>query len=592
MTKAKRFFQQHRPAVVLMVIILVLTTIPVIDTFLVLGNAWQGFPPSFGDETMYFAHMHTIAEGYVNDGNPYFLEHRNDPPLVIFGGAWLNAVPLLAGIPFDAALMFNFIIWSLAFAALFYWLFREWRVPRWIAVASTVFLYLQSYEHVWRAVNLQTVYPFFFLFLIALTRFLRERSRKNIGLLAAATALSFYFFSYLWQTVVITLGILALYALVRKNWKLLKATLLSSIIGGIIGLPVPLLMLWLSRSSPYFWESIGRLGLVNTHLPMAEVVYSGGWIGVALAFLALLYWRMRTLRKDTEFMSLFLFLGISGLGIWIMQGSNLITGKLLETGEHMRAFIAPWLVFATVLLGIYLYKRRAQLTRKWRWFSVIVIAACSIASILFFNLYGPFINPETNSEFWYTEQLYVKPLAWLDKTEKNPVVVWSDPVNDEITGVLPVFTKHFTLFTTAATWELVSESEIRERYLISQYFNNPTVDSLKANMSVYLGRQDAYHRAATIDRSVKICRTMYFWDKNKNCGILLTPAELLGDKFFANLEQEFQTDIKPNIKMYLKKYHVSYILKDDILDPQYHPEKLGAMRVYNDGRFEIYRVQY
>jgi hypothetical protein len=85
---------------------------------------------------------------------------------------------------------------------------------------------------------------------------------------------------------------------------------------------------------------------------------------------------------------------------------------------------------------------------------------------------------------------------------------------------------------------------------------------------------------------------MYFWDKNKNCGILLTPAELLGDKFFANLEQEFQTDIKPNIKMYLKKYHVSYILKDDILDPQYHPEKLGAMRVYNDGRFEIYRVQY
>jgi len=39
---------------------------------------------------------------------------------------------------------------------------------------------------------------------------------------------------------------------------------------------------------------------------------------------------------------------------------------------------------------------------------------------------------------------------------------------------------------------------------------------------------------------------------------------------------------------YLKKYPVSYILKDVLLDPQYRPEKLGAKRVYSDGRFELY----
>ncbi len=69
-----------------------------------------------------------------------------------------------------------------------------------------------------------------------------------------------------------------------------------------------------------------------------------------------------------------------------------------------------------------------------------------------------------------------------------------------------------------------------------------------------------------------------------------TPISLLGEKFFSDLGQKFRTDVKPNIKAYLKKYNVSYIIKDIVLDVQFHPEKLGAMRVYSDGRFEIYRL--
>ena len=56
------------------------------------------------------------------------------------------------------------------------------------------------------------------------------------------------------------------------------------------------------------------------------------------------------------------------------------------------------------------------------------------------------------------------------------------------------------------------------------------------------------------------------------------------------LENKFQNDIKPNIKAYLKKYHVTYILKDKVLDPSYHPEALGAALVYADDRYEIYHL--
>ena len=586
----KEFLGRNRPVIVLMAIVLALTAIPPLSAYLALGDVRQDILPSFTDEGVYYAHIHAIAQGYLTDGNPFFFEHRNGPPFVIFGGAWVSALPLFAGLPFDVAILLNFVIWSLAFAIFLYWLFREWMVPPWIAVPGTVFIYLQSYAHVWRAVNLQTVYPFYFLFYVALSRLVREQSRTNIGLLAGATAVSFYLFAYLWQIIAITLGLLFLYALARKNWPLLKATLLSSLIGGVIGLPVPLYMLWLSHASPYFWESIYRLGLVDTHLPMAEIIYSGGWIGIILALLVFLHMRAPTLREDTEHALLSVFLGTSGLGLWIMQGSNLITGKLLETGEHIRTLILPWLVFATVLLGTHLWKRRAKLTKGSRAISCVVILACSLASIYFLNLYfSPFINIEAKSALWQTEQSYAQPFAWLDRVAMEPTVVWSDPF-DGIAANLPIYTRHFTLFTSAGLSLLVPEGEIRERFLISQYFNNPTAADLKNNMALYLGRHDIPHAAMTIAREIKICRILFFFKTDKNCGTPPTPQELLGEKFFVDLEQRFKTDIKPNIKAYLRKYHVSYILKDKILDPQYRPEILGAVRVYTDDRYEIWRL--
>lgn len=588
----KEFLKRHLHVTVLTIFVLVLTAFPVVAIYLVLGNAWQGILPPFTDEGVYYAHIQTIGQGYVTDGNPFFFEHRSGPPLVIFGGAWINALPLLAGLPFNVTVLLNFIIWSLAFAGVLYWLFREWAVPPWVAVSGSVFIYVQSYAHVWRAVNLQPVYPFYFLFYIALARLIKEQNRKNMLLMALATGAAFYVFAYLWQIAVITLGLLFLYAVVRKNWLLMRASVMASAIGGIIGLPIPLYMLWLSNSSPYFWESIGRLGLVDTHLPMAEVVYSGGWIGVVLVLLATLYSRTREVREDKRFVLLATFIATSGLGLWIMQGSNVITGKLLETGEHVRTLILPWLAFATILLGTVLWGKRAVLSKSLRIFSSIVVSMCIVASLYFVYLYFlPFVDVASKSEAWHTTQLYAKPFAWLNSAEENPVVIWSDP-SDSIASTLPIFTKHFTLYTSAGLSTLVSEGEIRERFLISQYFDNPSVADLKSEsvMSLYLGRHDLPHQAMTIVREIKVCRILFFWDKNKDCGTPPTSQKLLGDTFFDDLGKKFQTDIVPNIKAYLKKYHVSYILKDVILDPQYDPEKLGAVRVYSDGRFEIYHL--
>ena len=148
MAGVKDFLKHHRPGAILIGIIFVLTLIPILDVYFILGSSWKGIPPTFTDESFNYARVQSIVKGSLVGGNPYFFEHRNDLPLVIFAGAWINAVPQLAGISFNTALIINFIIWSMLFAMAAYWLFLELRSPPWIAVFGTVLLYIQSYAHV------------------------------------------------------------------------------------------------------------------------------------------------------------------------------------------------------------------------------------------------------------------------------------------------------------------------------------------------------------------------------------------------------------------------------------------------------------
>jgi hypothetical protein len=578
------------PATVLAVAIILLCLVPVFQVYVVLGGLWQGLPPVFADEGFYYAHINTVAEGYYNDGNPYFFEHRFDPPLVLFGGVWLSAIPLVIGLQLNTVLVINLIFWGLAFAVLAFFLYREFDVSSWLSVVGVVALFTQSYAHIIRPANLQPVYPFYFFFYFILARFIQEQSRKNILLLAFASASTCYLFSYLWQVVAVTLGLLLLYALVRKDWRLFKASLLSSTVGGLLGAPAVLYTFWLSHTSPFFWESIARFGLVYTHIPMAEIVYSGGWIGLVLLLIWLIYWRAQALRT-VEFFNLCLFVSVGGLGLWITQGSNALTGLLVETGEHVRVLILPWLLFVNIIVGAHLWRQRDKLTTSIRAFSLAAIVLLAVVNIQYtYKAFLPFVViTEERREQWYLEQKSARLFSWLQDRENEPVVVWSDP-NVPITNYLPIFTRHFTLSVTAAMWHLVSDDELRERYLVSQYFDNPTIEDLRMGIGAYLGRQDVHHIAKTRERAIKICRLLSPLTRISKCGEFETSIEILGEPFFEGLEGKFLINIKPNILDYLKKYHVSYILKDMTRNSDWHPERLGAKRVYNDEYYELYRL--
>ncbi len=585
------WLRTHRALVTVLVIATAFAFVPTLEAGLIIGSHWQGVPQSYLDEIIYYSQMREVSTGNLFFGNPYFLEHRFDVPLVLFGSSILASLPMFFGVSLASTVVVDLVLWGALFVALFYWLFREFEVPKWPSALGSLFAYMQSYDQIFRVSVRQEVFPFLLLFYIGLVRFLKNpEDRWNRVLLGAATGITFYIYGYLWQAAVVTLGLLALYAAVMKRWDLLKGTLLASALGGFLGAPAFIYTLWIT-TQPYFWESMNRWGLVNTHLPMAEVVYSGGWVGVVFALCILLYRGTDVFKKNDSFKFILLFLVITGSGLWIMQGSNLLTGKLLETGEHLRRFIVPWLTFSAVLLGVFVWRHRRALPKDTRFLAFGFLVALASANIYFaYSYLYPMLAVSQDSALWNTQQLYAKPLAWLDAQEPAPVVVWGNP-HDYSTFHVPVLTKHYVLYEEPGEFNLLSNEEFQERYLVSEYFDNPTTDDLRNDINTYVGRAYAHHIPATIDRAIKICRIFHFYEGGKNCGTAPTAVDVLGSAFFDSLEKKFVTDIKPNIQTYLKKYHVSYILKDLVLDPQYHPEELGARRVYSDGRYELYRLE-
>lgn len=569
-----KLLKQHKLLVVGIIIVLLLVSATFLLTKFATGQ-WQQIPVTYGDEFIYYSHMSEVATGNILFGNPYNLEHRYDSQLALFGSSIIAAIPMFFGLSLQSTLVLDFILWGPLLLILVYWLLREMDLPKPWAVGAGLFMYIQSYDAIFRVSVRQQVYPFFFLFYIALIRFFKKPDIRNIIWLGVATGATFWIYGFLWQLSVVTLGMLVLYAGFTKQWSLFKKSLYACGIGGVLGLPPFAYSLWIT-TQPYFWESMNRFGLVQSHIPQAEIVYSGFGVAVVLLATYLLH------QKQKISSATLWFVMVSGVGLMVTEVSNIITGQNFEIGEHIRRFIIPWLPLVTGFIAYRALKVRTQAV--WFLLGILVVANC-----WYVYTNAERFNPNTEARaLWSEEQLYVKPLAWLDAQEQEPVAVWGDSRNRFITYVTG-FTKHYVLHQEFGQFNLMSNEAFQERYLVSRYFDNPNLEDLKQDMVTFAGRGKTFHEAKTLERGVKLCKIFMFWD-TKKCGTSPTPYELFGEENFVKMEQKFQNQIKPNISFYLQKYHVKYIVKDTVRDPQYNPSKLGAKKMYDDGRFEIYKL--
>jgi hypothetical protein len=581
----------------LTIAVVIATAIPIFHAAWSTLGAWQGVPSS--QDNYYYARMHEVKDGYPFIGNPYFLEHRDELSPAFFVSDWIASIPLLLGVPIVPTIIFNLFAWALVNTWLFYLLFRILGCSKRWAVGGALLAFLTTYFDLTRPVSLQVIAPAFTLLCITAMRWLEQPlKKKRLVHLALALTLSVYVYTYLTQIALVFLGLVFFYFLWRKQWREAKALFITGCGAGILSLPFAWYA-FLQVNHPFYWETMVRIGLVNTHMPTLNSFANLWWVAILLAsWLTIIQWRDQKDDTETAQRSLLFFI-LMGVAMVVVTFSSVITGKELEIAQHVTRFIALWYAFAFVFgLSIFVRSNIWQTLRLKRRILLVCLFCLSLVGLFqLAAIYGiaSLIRPGVGKmdTTLRNDQSIGPAIAWLEKNETRPRVIWT-PEDSPITNQIPVLSKHYVLFVNPGILHILSDKEVEERYLLSKALDSVTVDDIKRDFKIFAGAGNAVHASKTHNRGVRICQILLLNKVGVSCREMTDPISLKGEVYFANLYTKLNTDIRPNLASELAKFHVSYVVADHALHPGFESalqEKLPtATRVFSDARFSIYKL--
>lgn len=565
--------------------------IPYAQTAYELGWDWHSSSPTaYVPATYYTDRIQEVIEGYPLIGNPYFIEHREEFPPAFFVADWIGAIPLFLGIPMAPALATNVMLWSLALFVLAHAILVTLGVNSRVAALGAVVLGVQVYAQMVQPVSMQIVYPFFLLFLYAYLLWLESPKDKarQIGL-AISTALCAYIYTYSIQIVAVLFALTGAWILLRER-EFFVAYVRTSVIGIVLCIPLIVFTL-LQIQHEYYFETLARIGLIHTRIPVTLAFYV---TLIPIAFLALGF-----LIAGRQFIFVkrmsppIFFLATTGLSLVIVMFSNVITGTDLELPQHIERFIVPWLMFATLSVATHYSMRIRELLSRFP--TNFVVVACILVVVYSHVLHVKNGGPQnairetrTANDILRLEGLGI-PLSWLRVNVHAPNVVWADP-DGALNKLIPTFTQHYVLFEPKGVLQLLPDSEMEERYLLAHYFAL-SKEELAREYVQYAGTGNAVHAHKTHNKRVKICKLLRLDTVlGRDCGEEKNVVSYKGEEYFEQLLSQYKGNIQSELSSFLDKYSVAYIITDKETDsPTFMNTKIdGVTRVFFDGRFSIY----
>lgn len=543
-------------------IALLATLIPAIFTIHVVGGwqNWQGvLPRGTTDSLYYYARIHEVADGHPLVGNPYVYEYRSALAPAFFLPDIVSSLPVLLGVPFNVAIMLNVFVWSFIFLVLSFTLLRLLLIPIGWASLWSVLMYVGSYSFMLRPTVMQIVYPVFLAFLIALLKFLHEPfERKRIVWLALAAASTFYVYTYLSYIVLLIFTFLFFRFLFAKRYQELKALIISGVYTALALIPFGIYTL-MQMKSPYYFETLSRIGLVYTHIPAIEAIFYGRWVLIGLTVLGLL-WKFFPKKKEHDSERKVFWLA-TGAALFVGLFLNMITGVELQLAIHIGRLVLLWM---TMMLGALLYDwyssrlpapkaaddgGQARNLEVGKTKYVIVAIFLTILSVgVARNLSRGLSFFEFNNRGIDIADLqnYSAPLKWLEENVSEQSVIWA---NESVGEYVPIITRHYPLFFHGAVLHSISAKELEERFLLSRSLSLLTIEDLKRDFGLYSGRKP-----------------------------------LKEEEYFKEMAERFNT-IRKNQAAFLQQFNVRYLIIDRAHD---NLESLSLDEaLYDDGRFVV-----
>lgn len=572
--------------VILFALTAITASLPIVYAINSAGENWRGIMPLFAtDVNFYLAKLVKGTFNFPFGNNPFFLEHINNINATPSVADYISAVPYKFGLSLPNTLILNAILWHCIFVYLLYLILKRLGVKNnwnfWLIVPA----YISVYGMILKPAVLQVVMPFFLFFLLALLHWLDASTKNRNILLALGLAGTIYIYPYTWQISCVSLGLVFLWLLKKQDWQKAGSLIKVSLCGLLLALPV-IWYMYQEITHPLFSDIVERSGSINTHLPSITSFYAGRWIftGLGLWYLAMYFWP--DLKKDREFKTAFYFFGLIGSAILLILMSPIISGRDAMIGTHLSREVFFWLSLS-VGCAVYFIFQKTDFKRKvnYKTFFVLVFVVINIVPLLRQyerSLKQPF---QTSAEEAIQIQDFAEPMAWLDRYDSTPGVIWA---NSEISTYVSFVSRHYVL-TLLAHQYFVDVLELQERQLVARYFSDNTPQLIEQDYEILFGYN---YEQESINFNLRswICKkTGFIFCNDLGASVLLLEKE----KNIQNLFQYNKEYVRPNIYELLKKYHVTYAVKDIKNDRDLQFDKLkNTKEIYNDGRFIIYKFYY
>lgn len=533
--------KKHYCAIIISLIAGSLTALPQVAAVLRAENFQGIYKQANNDEIYYMARARDIADGHSFLSNPYIYEYKNGQPMQFWLPDYLMAKPLaLLHIDIHKGYIFYDFFLPFILTVLTYAIIYKLTDSKPMGIIGAAFLHLNLFFSVFnRAPSPQLIFIFWQLLFLLWLRFIERPTSLNAGFMGIAFGLLFHIYPYYWTFYVIFFALYLFFNFILKKNIDYKKYFSAFAIAFVISIPYFISFIK-SMQSPYYNESVARVGMLDTHFPTGRKIVM--WGVIVLILFALAYWKkLINLNHKT------VLLVSSCLAAIISVNQQVITGKNLQFASHY------WML--SVFCFVFSFAYLVDLWMKKNNFNRVKLIILSLAGLYVF--YSPIAytaNALSDNAFAYSkdeieQQRYAEIFRWLNDNTSADEVVFAD---SGLSPLIPSYTANNVFYCSSAGLFFMPTSELWERFVLNNYWQEFNKEYVEQTQFAVWGAyyQTKYDNDLTKNKLRKLFNlTQVNYEK--------IPSEEI-EKFLL-----FADEVKSeNFAERLKKYRVDYFVYD------------------------------
>lgn len=569
MLSQKFSIKQHYIAIILALIAGCLTALPQILAIQNTNNFQGIYKQINNDEIYYMARARDIADGHSYLSNPYIYEYKNGQPMQFWLPDYLMAKPLaFLRIGIHKGYIFYDFLLPFILTLLTYAIIFKLTDSKPISIVGAAFLHLNLFFSVFnRAPSPQLIFIFWQLLFLLWLRFIEKPTNINAGFMGIAFGLLFHIYPYYWTFYVIFFALYLFFNFILKKNIDYKKYFLAFAIAFVISIPY-FISFFKSMQSPYYNESVARVGMLDTHFPTGRKIVM--WGVIVLILFAIAY-----RKKIVNLNGKSLLLASSCLAAMIVANQQVITGKNLQFASHYWTLSVFCFIFTFACL-INLWMKKIN-------FHYVKLIIISLAGLYVF--YSPVVysvSALSGRAFSYSkeekeQQRYAEVFRWLNDNTAPDDVVFADT---ELSSLIPAYTFDNVFYCSSAGLFFVPNRELWERFVLNNYWEKFDEEYVKAKQFAVWGAyyQTKYDNDLTKNKLRKLVGL-------PQVDYVKIPPEEIGK--FLSFAKEIQSK---NFIAQLRKYRVDYFVYDKDND-NWQVEEMNFLEpVFEVNGMRIYKV--